>query len=339
MSARRARPVRAAPASPLPHDWRPPAFIGRAAGTANRVASSKLARTLVTLVILAIAALLIRGELKSARFADITHAIAATPPWAIALAAAFTAATYACEGVIEWYALRYIGKRLPLGRTLAAASGASALSIAMGFGLASGTAARLRFYTFAGLEAADVAKVTGLVSAATFLIGLLCLGFSGFGGMATIGAMLHWPGWGVALLSVLLLAPLPVWFALLNRWPGNNRTAPAVPGRTAALTAGVGNWVFQGAAMFVLASHDPTRFAGFFAAFTLASLIGSVVGVPADLGVLEAGVLGSHALGAPHQAAAALLLYRVIFQLVPLLLATAALVLRPAVDAVHKAGS
>jgi phosphatidylglycerol lysyltransferase len=327
MSARRPSPARAAPASPLPQGWRLPAWLGHAAGTANQLASSKLARTLVTLAILAIAAVLIRGELKSAKVADIAHAITATPPWAIALAAAFTAATYACEGAIEWYALRYIGKRLPLGRTLVAASGASALSIAMGFGLASGTAARLRFYAFAGLEAADVAKITGLVSAAIFLVGLFCLGLSGFGGMAVIGALLHWPAWAVTLLSVLLLTPLPLWFALLNHWPGNRESAPAVPGRVTAFAAGVGNWVFQGAAMFVLASHDPASFAGFFAAFTLASLIGSVVGVPADLGVLEAGVLGSHALGAPHQAAAALVLYRVIFQLIPLIIATVAMTL------------
>ena len=177
MSADKAAPPPGSTASPAANGGGPrlPAWASGAAKTANRLASSKTARAISTVVILAIAALLIRGELKTARFSDITHAIAATPPWAIAAAAALTVATYLCEAVLEWHVLKFIGKPLRLGQTLLAASGSSALSIAMGFGIASGTAARLRFYAFAHLSAADVAKVTALVSGAIFLAGLAAL--------------------------------------------------------------------------------------------------------------------------------------------------------------------
>ena len=325
------RPTRRARASAQPARIKPgrlklPAWLARAAKTANRLASSRLARTLVTGAILVIAAILIQGELQSARLSDITHAMAATPPWALGLSALFTAAAYGSEAVVEACALKLIGKPLPIGRTILAASASSALSIAMGFGLASGTAARLRFYAFAQLSAADAAKVTALVSGALFLSGMIVLGLSGFGGLKTIGALLHWPIWGVAVLSFALLAPLPAWFLVLRR--GDAATALGVRGRAAALAGGFGNWVFQGAAMFVLSAHPLTAFPGFLAAFCLGSLFGSALGVPADLGVLEAAVLGSHALGPPHQTAAALLLYRLIFQLIPLILATAAMTLR-----------
>jgi phosphatidylglycerol lysyltransferase len=319
MSTRKARPSPAALSTP---GRALPAWIASKAARLNRLASSRLARGLVTVAILAIAALLIRGELKSARLADIGHAIAHVRPWAIALAAAFTAAAYLCGAMVEWHALKFIGRPLPLGRTILAASGASALSIAMGFGLASGTAARLRFYAFADLSAADVAKLTALVSGALYLSGLVTLGLAGLAAPAAVAGMLHWPEWGAVALSAALLAPVPVWFLVLRRWR-SDQLGPR--GRAVALAAGLGNWIFQGAAMFALAAHKVTDFPAFFAAFGLGSLIGSLLGVPADLGVLEATVLGSHALGAAHQGAAALVLFRVIFQLVPLILATSAI--------------
>ncbi len=298
-----------------------PAWTRTAAKSFNRLASSKLARTMVTVAILVIAALLIRGELKTSKFSDVTRAMAATPPWALAACVGLTVGTYLCEAVLEWHVLKFIGKPLKLGRTLLAASAASALSIAMGFGIASGTAARLRFYAFAKLTAADVAKVTALVSGALFLAGLGALGLSGFGGLSTIGRILHWPSWAVAALSAVLLAAVPGWFLLLRRFRGKDPDAMDGKARAITLACGLGNWLFQGAAMFVLAAHHLSDFPGFFAAFTLASLFGSAVGVPADLGVLEAAVMGSGSLGSAHQAAAALVLYRLIFQVIPMILA------------------
>ncbi|HEY5411036.1 MAG TPA: hypothetical protein VIJ94_09960 [Caulobacteraceae bacterium] len=315
---------------------RPPAWAARAAEAANRLASSRLARTLVALAILAIAALLIRRELQSATLSEITHAIAATPPWALGLSVAFTVATYFSESVIEWCALRVIGKPLPLGRTVLAASASSALSIAMGFGLASGTAARLRFYAFAKLSAAEVAKVTALVSGALFVSGLIVLGLSGLGGLETIAAVLHWPSWSVAMLSFALMALLPTWFLALRRRRGRGARVLSPRVRLATLAGGAGDWMFQGAALFVLSAHGLADFPGFLAAFCLGSLLGSALGVPADLGVLEAAVLGSHALGAAHQAAAALVLFRVIFQLIPLILATLAMSLREVVNLIRR---
>lgn len=315
---------------------RRPAWFRRAGETANRLASSKVARTVVTLAILAIAALLIRAELASTRLADVMRAIAATPPWAMGLCLVFTAASYGCGAMVEWYALRFIGKPLPLGRTALAAAGASAVSIAMGFGLASGTAARLRFYAFAHLSAADVAKVTGLVSAAIFITGLATLGLAGLGDLGAVAVRLHWPFWCVALLSALLLGLLPGWFLLLKRWPGHEGRALRGGGRALCLAAGIGNWMFQGAALFVLTARSLADFPAVLSAFSFGALIGSVLGVPADLGVLDATVLGSRSLGAAHQTAAALVLFRLIYQALPLTLATAALTLRPMARAVRK---
>ena len=327
------------PASPAtaPPDLQKGGRLRRAARAANRLASSKIARTVVTIAILAIAALLIRSQLASTRFADVARAIAATPRWAMELCIVFTAASYGCGALVEWYALRFIGKPLPLGRTIVAAAGASAVSIAMGFGLASGTAARLRFYAFAELGAGDAAKITGLVSAAIFITGLATLGMAGLGDLGAVAARLHWPLWSVGLLAAVLVGLLPAWFLLLKRWPGHDGRALRGGGRALCLAAGIGNWLFQGAALFVLTARSVADLPSVLSAFSLGALIGSVLGVPADLGVLDATVLGSRSLGAAHQTAAALVLFRLIYQLLPLVLATAALMLRPMARAVRKA--
>ena len=116
MVARRISPARAG------RGHRLPAWLAAAAAGANRLASSRLARTLLTVAILALAAWLIRGQLQGSRLGDIARAVAATPPLALGLCAAFTVAAYLCEGVVEWHALRFIGHKLPVGRTLLAAS-------------------------------------------------------------------------------------------------------------------------------------------------------------------------------------------------------------------------
>ena len=97
MSARTAKPTRAAPP---PGTGRLPPWASGAADRFNRIASSKVARTVVTIGILAIAAVLIRGELKSANLADVGHAIASTPLWAIGACATCTVATYLCEAAV-----------------------------------------------------------------------------------------------------------------------------------------------------------------------------------------------------------------------------------------------
>ncbi len=141
----------------------------------------------------------------------------------------------------------------------------------------------------------------------------------------------------MGLLAAVLVGLLPAWFLLLKRWPGHDGRALRGGGRALCLAAGIGNWLFQGAALFVLTARSVADLPSVLSAFSLGALIGSVLGVPADLGVLDATVLGSRSLGAAHQTAAALVLFRLIYQLLPLVLATAALMLRPMARAVRKA--
>ena len=324
MTSRETRQARAEGADQAQSSEAGPIFpwLDRVFRPLNRLAAAPTVRLVLPLVIIALAAWLIRQELKAVSLHEIAAAIGATPPWALALSALCTLATYACVAVEEWYVLRFIGRPLPPLRTALASAGSSALSIAMGFGLASGTAVRLRLYAFAKLTAADVAKVTALVSGMLFLSGLVTEGVSTLGATGPVGRELGWPAWSVAVLAALLVTPAVGWFVLLRRLVRGHPTTPGLRGRMICLAAGVGEWVFSGAALFVLAAHRLSDLPAFLAAFCFGTLIGSAVGVPADLGVLEAAILGSGSLGAARQTAAALILYRLIFHLAPLMIAT-----------------
>jgi phosphatidylglycerol lysyltransferase len=289
----------------------------------NRLAASRLVRTLLPLAILSAAAYLIRKEVQEVSLAQLLGALGSTPLWAIGLAVLFTLIYGACLAVLEWYALGFIGMRLPRWRVALASAGTTAMSNAMGFGLASGTAVRLRLYAFAGLTATDVAKLTLLLSAALFVSGIVTLGGSVLLDLGAVNRQLRWPVWAVAGAGVASLIPGLVWILVLRRFAREHRpNALTRTGRISVLLAAIGSWVSQAAALFVLSAGPVARFPHLLAASCFGALIGSTVGVPADLGVLDAAVLGSGAMGPAHQGAAALIMFRLIFQLAPLMIAT-----------------
>jgi phosphatidylglycerol lysyltransferase len=267
------------------------------------------------------AAWLAQRELKKVTLSDVLHALAATPALAIGLAVLFTALSYACLAVVEWQALKLVSRPQPFWRTFVASLASNALSIVIGFGLVSGTAVRLRTYAFAKLRPADVARLVFVFSAATFLSGVVAGGLSLAPHAALAASSPH--GWLLVAGVLALIAPAALWFRLFRRRrPKRGLTALD---RAAALAAGLGDWVFSGAALFILESRDLAAFPSFLSVFCLGSLMGSLAGVPGGIGVLEVTVLGLHAKAHVHQSAAALILYRVIYLAGPFLLALAGL--------------
>jgi phosphatidylglycerol lysyltransferase len=275
----------------------------------------------------ALALWLVRSQLQQISLAGLAAALRATPPLAVALSALFTAASFACLAIVEWQALRIVGRPLPPGRVAIASFASNAVSIVLGFGVVSGTAIRLRTYAFARLKAGEIARLVLLLQAATFVSGVVALGLS----------LLRWlphalanaaDGWLLLARDLALLAPIALWFVLFRTPTG--RPGWTLLDRLVALAAGLGDQAFSGAALFVLSwfvlsPHDLGAFDAFMTVFCLGSLIGSVSGVPGGLGVLDAVMLGGLTTGRSHvhETAAALILYRVIYFLGPLLVTCA----------------
>lgn len=246
---------------------------------------------------------------------EILHAIGATPAWAIAAAAIATPLSYLCLAGSEWLALAIIGKRLSARRIALVTIVSYTATNALGFSLATGAVARLRYYPGWGVSHVETAAVMLIAGAAVTLSGFVTAGL----GLLLSPGLESWIyalGVGLAALALLWLAPLPKRVPFLRH---ATLTTPSLRGRLAALASGIGDWLLSGVALYVLMPEPSLAgFAPFMAIFILGSVVSAASGVPGGIGVFEAVVLAlSNQLGASAGTAAALLLYRVIYALIP----------------------
>ncbi|MDR3507207.1 MAG: lysylphosphatidylglycerol synthase domain-containing protein [Caulobacteraceae bacterium] len=291
---------------------------------ARRVWAAPARPILVSMVSLAGAAWLIHHVLRDFSWPLFIAALRATPTWAIVAAIVLTPASYVCLAVTEWFSLQSLGHRLSWHRAGRVAFASYAVSNSLGFSLATGTATRLRLYSVWGLSAAAITSVALLAGAAVSLSGVVTAGLGLLIRPAPFAEVFHWPRWIIEGIGLALLAPGVLWFAVLRRPAAEADTAALAhtrSGRAFALLAGVADWALSGAALYVLLPHPTLAgFPEFIAVFVLGSLVSAATGVPGGVGVFEAVVLGVSMLVARTQeTATALILYRVIYSLGPLL--------------------
>ncbi len=287
---------------------------------------SRARRLAVSAVALALAAFLLYRELRGFTFDQLMAGFRATPVGDLLLAAlVLTPASYVCLAVTEWSALHSLGQRLGWPRVGVVAFAAYAFSNSLGFSYATGTAARLRLYSASGLAAKDIAAIAVVAGTAVTLSGVVSAGLALIVDPAQFEAAFRLPASAVIALGALLMAPGLLWFTTLRgRRPEtlSQRLAISLGGRALTLGAGVGDWVFSGAALFVLLPQHPlAAFPGFMAVFVLGSLVSAATGVPGGVGVFEAVVIGlSILLARAHETPTALLLYRAIYSVGPMIL-------------------
>jgi len=292
---------------------------------------SRSRRPIIAGLALAAAAVLLYRELKGFTLDQLIAGLEATPLSALLLSVlVLTPASYLCLAITEWSALHSLGQRLDWRRVGVVAFASYAFSNSLGFSYATGTAARLRLYSASGLAAKDIAAIAVVAGTAVSLSGVVSAGIALIVDPAQFEGAFHLPVATVVGLGALLMAPGLLWFtALRRRRPENlaQRIAVSLPGRALTLLAG-GDWVFSGAALFVLLpDHAAPAFPGFMAVFVLGSLVSAATGVPGGVGVFEAIVIGlSILLARTHETPTALLLYRAIYSLGPMMLISVGLV-------------
>lgn len=271
-------------------------------------------RIVFAVAVLIAAMLLLRVQLRGVSVGAIWADLRTVPPLAILGAVVATAASYVCLAGLEAWALATVGKPLSAGRVLLVSFVAYALSNGLGFSVATSGAARMRLYPRWGLGTRDIGAVSLLSGAAVSAAGLVTAGL----------ALLLTPG--APPIAVLLLAPIALWAApltVVRRLVRRGALAPVSPAaRASALGAGLLDWVFASLALFLLLPDaSVANFAPFLAIFVLGSIVSGLTGVPGGIGVFDAIVLVlSKRFALPHETAAALLLYRLIYAVAPLVL-------------------
>lgn len=286
---------------------------------------SPAARRILSAGFFLAAAYLIYRQVAGMSLSGFLHALATTPPSAVAAAVVFTGASYLCLSGTEWLAQRALGHQLGYWTAAGVAVPAYALTNSAGFSPATGTALRIELYGGRGLSALQSAKIAMLAGAAVSVSGVVAAGIALVLDPSVFGQALHEGAALVALLGLVLIAPAGLWFVAFRpgapSWlGGDGPSGLSARERLLGLGAGLGDWLFSGGALFVLLPHhDAAAFPSYFVAYVAGCLLSAATGVPGGIGVFEAIVLVLTALiSQTHETAAALLLYRVIYSLAPL---------------------
>ena len=286
--------------------------------------------TAITLLLFAGAAYAIRHQLAETSWHDLIVRIKGMRWSTVGLAFLGTVGSFIALIGYDWSALRYVGARVPF-RTMALASFCGyAVGNTIG-GLITASSVRYRVYTATGLEFGEIARIAGFCA--------LAFGF----GIATVGAgaLLLQPqlltralgidtGW-VTAGALLVLAGAALFLLLCARRRPDQPFIGRIPLPSFGIAAGqllisTVELLFAGFAFWVLLPHGSVPFGAFFVVFVVATVAGIISHVPGGVGVFESVMLlGLGPVLPPQAIAAALVVYRAVYFLIPVILAVGVL--------------
>lgn len=261
---------------------------------------------------------------------DVFAQVQATPYLTLAAALAATAAGYTALIGYDWSAMRYLGKTVPL-RTIAVGGFLGySFGNTIGVSVVSGGAVRYRIYSAIGLNAFEVASISAFVSIA-FGLGITVIG---------LGALAQHPA---ALQSVIPVDPvhIQIWSAagavamlVVLTWLSVTGLTLHIKGveisapRPGLLYGQLGftfiDTIMAALTLYVLLPEGSPGFITILAVFSAATMAGVISHVPGGIGVFETIMIAAMPKDVPlDQVAAALLLFRIIYYLVPFALALA----------------
>ncbi|WP_434698733.1 bifunctional lysylphosphatidylglycerol flippase/synthetase MprF [Pseudomonas sp. D1-1] len=299
----------------------------------------------VTLLLFAIALIACRHLLSELDLYALHDSILEVPRPALLGAIAATVAGFIILLGYEWSATRYAGVKLPTQTLILGGFSAFAIGNAIGLSLLSGGSVRYRLYARHGLGAADVAHMTLFASLSLGCALPPLAALATLSNLPAASAALHLPATllGVIAVAVLLLTSALAIGIYRRRLPEQpyrdallvkaGRRTLRLPGRRLTFLQLIITALDVAAAATVLYLLLPEAppFGPFLLVYLLALAAGVLSHVPGGVGVFEAILLAAFAdrLGAAPLAAA-LLLYRLIYVLLPMLVACVLLLINEA---------
>jgi uncharacterized membrane protein YbhN (UPF0104 family) len=290
--------------------------------------------SLVGLVLLVVALGVLRHQLRGVTGADVLRELRALPMIRVWTAIVLTVGGYLALGGSDLVSLRYLGRKLSLGKTLLTSFVGYAFANSLPFAFLVGAWVRYRFYSEWKRAVGDATSIV------FFNILTYCLGLAAAMGViftlqpATIPALLRLPIPSTRPLGLAALTLLAVYLGW-SAWGKTVRvralkvTPPPISISLLQIGVSLADWGLSGAALFVLLPEGHrVPVLGFYGVFLLAQLPALIAQVPGGLGVFEAVMVAMLGHQVPIPALlVALLAYRVIYFLSPLLLATVLLVI------------
>jgi phosphatidylglycerol lysyltransferase len=271
----------------------------------------------------------VADQLQQYTAAGLWHAVRAVPPPAFGLAVALTAVNYALLSGYDLLAFVYLRRRLAWWRISLASFVGYAVSNSLGFAGLTGATARYRFYSRWGLSNDEIGRIVAFYNV-TFVLGLLLLGgwsllvappealvtLKGHEWAAPLGALFLALPSGYLVASALRRKPIRIFRTEI--------TLPSPALVSAQFALSTVDWALAALVLWILIPAPRPPFLETMSAFLAAQFVGLVFQVPGALGVLEGGILlllGStveaHRVAQP-QLIVALVAYRAIYYLLPL---------------------
>lgn len=261
-------------------------------------------------------------------WSEVLQSIGTLPHRSIAIAIGLTAASYLLYSTFDLLGRRMVGHRLPTRTVMGVTFVCYAFNLNLG-SLVGSIGFRYRLYSRLGLENDVIAKVIGF-SLLTNWFGYLAIAGAAF----CFGAIALPAGWKIddgqlrvlgALLMGAALAYLGVCAFFGQRtWTirGHAFETPTLRMAVLQLAVSVGNWALMGAVVWTVLQHRGA-YLQVLAVLLVAAVAGVIAHVPAGLGVIEAVFIALLGHEIPQaRLLGALLAYRAIYYLLPLLIAS-----------------
>ncbi|WP_182084939.1 bifunctional lysylphosphatidylglycerol flippase/synthetase MprF [Aureimonas sp. ME7] len=289
----------------------------------------------IGLAISAVAFATLHQMMESLSLGEIRAAIGGVPTYALILAFVFTFVSFAAVSLYDVVAVETIAPGR-VSRPVAATVGAAgyAISNALGFPLLTGGALRYHAYKSGGIDLADIGRIVGtswfaLWFALAIMLGIaLVVDPSGVPFLRDVDPRIDLTlGLGVVVLIGLFV----FWLSRGQREVRLRRFHMALPSHRGALVQIVAGIVDVGAAAAVLYVLMPagtvTSFVLFALVFAIAVVVGVASSAPGGLGAFEATLLVTLGLSDRADVVAALVVYRLIYTVFPLVLTVVGLAL------------
>jgi len=279
---------------------------------------------LISAFLFILALVIIHHKLKQYHYRDIVNELAQIPAGRLLLAVALTVLDYLVLTAYDALGLRYIQHRLKY-RKIALASFVG-YAFSHNATILGGSAARYRIYSGLGISATEVARLV------IFCLLTYWLGFFAIGGIVfvleheNIPAALHLPFASVWPIGVIFLAIAGLYILLIamRRRPlkvgSRELPIPSVPLSFGQIAISSVDWFLSGSVLYVLLpAATGLTCPKFLAIFLLAQAAGLLSYVPGGLGVFETVILLLLSeFSAPSALLGSLLLYRLIYYILPL---------------------
>ena len=265
-------------------------------------------------------------------FQDLRDAVAATSAERIVLACLLTAVSFLALTGYDALALRQLKLHVPYPTTALASFTSYAISFTLGFPLITAGTVRYWIYSTKGLSAGKVASLT-IIAGLTFWLGMVLVIGIGFAvrapGVSHLDHLAPVLNRVIGIAIIAALVAYLVWAARGRRFvriQGFRLELPGIWLSLGQICLGLIDLCAAGGVLYVLLA--PPRlidYLSFITLYVFGSLLGIASNAPGGIGVFEATMLKTVPAHSEAELFAALLLFRIIYYLVPFVLALAML--------------